>query len=165
MHYHFGSACFHHSFRSVSMSRKNRTTVETTTAQVEAPVVETPVEVVEQPTQQVTGGDVLAALAPEPTMSQLLAEYAYPSTTRKAHAHNGGGNRYNWSGISAAALLRYLGSKGHNVAACRKVMAYCSITCSEATIKTQRQLGKQGKGCALPTLTEEQVKAIEAAAA
>lgn len=64
-------------------------------------------------------------------------------------------------GISATSILRWMGKHGWSNKECYVVISGYGIDISPATIQTQRQCGRKDVGT-LPTLTEEQVKELDA---
>lgn len=151
------------------MSRINRRN-SSSSSSTEAAVVQPEVVQPELPTLQAGlaefAGEVAThqaslvarkALAEQERLGKALAAYAEGEGTVCPKPHKGGGEirHATWNGFSGAALLRWLGANGYTTGQCKALMGKLGIGVSVATVKTQRQCGKAGKGCKLPALTDE----------
>jgi hypothetical protein len=81
-----------------------------------------------------------------------------PDHSKQRHTMPG---TFSWGGVSSTALCRHLGSKGLNVAQCRKVLDSVGMAgVAKATIQTQRYNGSKGIGGKLPTFNAEQTTTL-----
>lgn len=84
-----------------------------------------------------------------------------PSGGEGAGTGSGGGKKFDLYGHSAAAVLRWLGSKGIKAKTAAQVLVRAGLSgVSPATVSTQVQLGRKCPLEKIPTLTDDQASAL-----